>query len=287
MSADAPSRPTSERPAMTVRELDPLELRFPAAIDAVPRARHRFSHWLTAARVDRPIRDELALVITELVTNAVEASPGPQCRGRGRRNPGGRSRGRPQRVRCRCGFPDGDDAQPAPARHDPGAWPPHRQRPDGPHRDRTGARPHPGDRLPGDPTLIAVTPGSARRGSRFVNVRKPMDRTPHQRVSPTICLGHECPASEQAPRSRASSPDPTRPVIRRSCVPVGATDPAAYGIEFVRTWSRCRGYARDGLRAGRPIAYTLAYTLPALVAQLDRASDYGSEGREFESLRAR
>jgi anti-sigma regulatory factor (Ser/Thr protein kinase) len=79
MSADAPSRPTSERPAMTVRELDPLELRFPAAIDAVPRARHRFSHWLTAARVDRPIRDELALVITELVTNAVEASPGPNA----------------------------------------------------------------------------------------------------------------------------------------------------------------------------------------------------------------
>ena len=49
-------------------------------------------------------------------------------------------------------------------------------------------------------------------------------------------------------------------------------------------------YFRRGSRAGQgtgfqiPARYGAAH---ALVAQLDRASDFESEGREFESLRAR
>lgn len=50
----------------------------PAAVDAVPSARHEFSRWLSRVRVERETRDDLALVVTELVTNAVEASPGPR-----------------------------------------------------------------------------------------------------------------------------------------------------------------------------------------------------------------
>jgi anti-sigma regulatory factor (Ser/Thr protein kinase) len=61
---------------MTVRMLDPLDLRLDAVITSVPRARHQLASWLSRSRVDRETRDELALVITELVTNAIEASPG-------------------------------------------------------------------------------------------------------------------------------------------------------------------------------------------------------------------
>ena len=55
-----------------------LDLRFRATIDAVPVARHSLGRWLEELKVDRNTREELALVVTELVTNAVEASPGPQ-----------------------------------------------------------------------------------------------------------------------------------------------------------------------------------------------------------------
>lgn len=54
-----------------------LDLRFRATIAAVPVARHSLGRWLAELDVDRTVRDELALVVTELVTNAVEASPGP------------------------------------------------------------------------------------------------------------------------------------------------------------------------------------------------------------------
>ena len=54
-----------------------LDLRFRASIEAVPVARHSLGRWLAELDIDRTIRDELALVVTELVTNAVEASPGP------------------------------------------------------------------------------------------------------------------------------------------------------------------------------------------------------------------
>ncbi|MDZ7677712.1 MAG: ATP-binding protein [Acidimicrobiales bacterium] len=57
----------------------PLEVRLVASVDAVPTARHRVSRWLAQARTDRVMNDELALVVTELVTNAVEASPGPDA----------------------------------------------------------------------------------------------------------------------------------------------------------------------------------------------------------------
>ncbi len=86
MSAQAPSRPFDEpfdrrpRPrdrTTTVKTGRRLEARFPALIDSVPTARHRVARWLSGARVDPEIRDELALVVTELVTNAIEASPGP------------------------------------------------------------------------------------------------------------------------------------------------------------------------------------------------------------------
>ena len=76
MSAEAPNRPSSEERTMTVRMLDPLDLRLDAVIDSVPAARHQLVSWLSRSQVDRETRDELALVITELVTNAVEASPG-------------------------------------------------------------------------------------------------------------------------------------------------------------------------------------------------------------------
>ncbi|MFP4511955.1 MAG: ATP-binding protein [Acidimicrobiales bacterium] len=64
---------------MAVRFDRPLEVRLPASVDAVPTARHRVSRWLAQAKTDRVVNDELALVVTELVTNAVEASPGPDA----------------------------------------------------------------------------------------------------------------------------------------------------------------------------------------------------------------
>lgn len=86
MSAHAPSRPfgepSDERPRSrdgpsAVKTHRRLDARFPAVIDSVPTARHNVARWLSGAKVDTEVRDELALVITELVTNAVEASPGP------------------------------------------------------------------------------------------------------------------------------------------------------------------------------------------------------------------
>src|SRR5262249_12789635 len=52
-------------------------------------------------------------------------------------------------------------------------------------------------------------------------------------------------------------------------------------------WSRNRvsGVTGEQGDAAATIAYMVSR--PALVAQLDRASDFESEGREFESLRAR
>ncbi|MGY6501533.1 MAG: ATP-binding protein [Acidimicrobiales bacterium] len=63
---------------MTISSGPALDLRFRATIDAVPVARHSLGRWLSEMEIDRTVRDELALVVTELVTNAVEASPGPQ-----------------------------------------------------------------------------------------------------------------------------------------------------------------------------------------------------------------
>ncbi|MBK5222037.1 MAG: ATP-binding protein [Acidimicrobiia bacterium] len=52
-----------------------LHLHFRATVDCVPMSRHRLVGWLGAMNIDRNIIGELALVVTELVTNAVEASP--------------------------------------------------------------------------------------------------------------------------------------------------------------------------------------------------------------------
>jgi anti-sigma regulatory factor (Ser/Thr protein kinase) len=52
-----------------------LRLRFRASVDSVPHARHRLSDWLAELDVPRSTIDDMALAITELVTNAVEASP--------------------------------------------------------------------------------------------------------------------------------------------------------------------------------------------------------------------
>jgi anti-sigma regulatory factor (Ser/Thr protein kinase) len=93
MSAGAPTRPSGDTPnstrsqtspgarasTMTLRAGLPLEVRLPASVQAVPTARHKVARWLSHARVDSEVRDELALVVTELVTNAVEASPGPSA----------------------------------------------------------------------------------------------------------------------------------------------------------------------------------------------------------------
>jgi anti-sigma regulatory factor (Ser/Thr protein kinase) len=78
MSTDAPHRATDER-GRAAMSLTPLDVRLDAVIDSVPKARHHLARWLNQARVDREIRDELGLVVTELVTNAVEASPGPNA----------------------------------------------------------------------------------------------------------------------------------------------------------------------------------------------------------------
>ena len=54
-----------------------LHLRLRATIDSVPTARHTLINWLRELHVPRPVVDDLALAVTELVTNAVEASPSP------------------------------------------------------------------------------------------------------------------------------------------------------------------------------------------------------------------
>lgn len=57
-----------------------LEVEFHAELEAVPRARHELIRWLNKRRVAQEITEEIALVVTELVTNAIEASPGPSAR---------------------------------------------------------------------------------------------------------------------------------------------------------------------------------------------------------------
>lgn len=57
-----------------------LEINLQAGLDSVPEARHRVVRWLGNNRVPGEIRDEIGLVVTELVTNAIEASPGPTAR---------------------------------------------------------------------------------------------------------------------------------------------------------------------------------------------------------------
>lgn len=52
-----------------------LRLRFRASVDSVPHARHRLADWLGELAVEQSTIDDMALAITELVTNAVEASP--------------------------------------------------------------------------------------------------------------------------------------------------------------------------------------------------------------------
>lgn len=58
----------------------PFEMEFSARLDSIPLARHELGQWLRTGRVPSPICEELALVVTELVTNAVEASPSPAAR---------------------------------------------------------------------------------------------------------------------------------------------------------------------------------------------------------------
>lgn len=52
-----------------------LHLRLRATVESVPTARHTLTDWLREMRVPSDVVDDLALAITELVTNAVEASP--------------------------------------------------------------------------------------------------------------------------------------------------------------------------------------------------------------------
>lgn len=58
----------------------PFEVEFAARLDSIPRARQELREWLRSGSVPSPICEELALVVTELVTNAVEASPSPAAR---------------------------------------------------------------------------------------------------------------------------------------------------------------------------------------------------------------
>ena len=52
-----------------------LHLRLRASIDSVPTARHTLRSWLEEMHLPRDVVEDLALAVTELVTNAVEASP--------------------------------------------------------------------------------------------------------------------------------------------------------------------------------------------------------------------
>ena len=80
MSADAPHRQSDrQRVGADVNGPIPLQLRLDAVIGSVPHARHEMAGWLRKVRVRGDLYDDLALVITELVTNAVEASPGPNA----------------------------------------------------------------------------------------------------------------------------------------------------------------------------------------------------------------
>lgn len=50
---------------------------FTATPESLPRVRHAFVDWCTDRRIDDQTIDELAVVVSELCTNAVEASPSP------------------------------------------------------------------------------------------------------------------------------------------------------------------------------------------------------------------
>lgn len=52
-----------------------LQLRVRATVDSVPTARHTLTNWLRELGIEGDVVDDLALAMTELVTNAVEASP--------------------------------------------------------------------------------------------------------------------------------------------------------------------------------------------------------------------
>ena len=52
-----------------------LDLRLRASVHSVPSARHHMARWLDALSLPDEVVDDMALAVTELVTNAVEASP--------------------------------------------------------------------------------------------------------------------------------------------------------------------------------------------------------------------
>lgn len=53
------------------------EWTFPAEPDAVRRARHSVRDTLSAWRVDHSVRDTAVLLVSELVTNSLQYTPGP------------------------------------------------------------------------------------------------------------------------------------------------------------------------------------------------------------------
>lgn len=57
-----------------------LQVEFSAQLESIPKARHQLARWLENRRVPSEITEEIALVVTELVTNAIEASPDSDAR---------------------------------------------------------------------------------------------------------------------------------------------------------------------------------------------------------------
>jgi anti-sigma regulatory factor (Ser/Thr protein kinase) len=72
-------RPMDDRapPRARVSRGSVFDLRLEARIGAVPVARHGLNRWLRTVGVGEEQRDEFAMVVTEMVANAVEASPTP------------------------------------------------------------------------------------------------------------------------------------------------------------------------------------------------------------------
>jgi anti-sigma regulatory factor (Ser/Thr protein kinase) len=52
---------------------------FPARVEALPTQRHDFATWLDAIGIDAGFVEDLTVVFSELTTNAVHGSPGPQA----------------------------------------------------------------------------------------------------------------------------------------------------------------------------------------------------------------
>lgn len=63
-----------------MKEPSPFSLELDAQLESVPRARHELARWMNWSGVPAQIRDEMSLVVTELVTNAIEASPGSSAK---------------------------------------------------------------------------------------------------------------------------------------------------------------------------------------------------------------